>query len=130
MKILIVEDDFITSQVLQEITSAFGKTDAAEDGFRAFDLFTASLAQNEPYDVIFLDIMMPDMDGQEVLERVREIEAINGIQGLDGVKIIMTTALDDFSNIKKAFNNQCEGYIVKPFDKDKIAKALINAGIL
>jgi two-component system chemotaxis response regulator CheY len=130
LKILIVEDDFITSQVLQEITSSFGPTDVAEDGFKAFDLFTAALAKKEPYDVIFLDIMMPDIDGQEVLERIRQIEDMNKIHGLDGVKIIMTTALDDFQNIKRAFSNQCEGYIVKPFDKDKVVKALKNAGMI
>ena len=130
MKILIVEDDFITSQVLQEITSAFGRTDAAEDGFKAFEFFTNALSSNDPYDVIFLDIMMPEMDGQEVLERIRELESMNEIKGLEGVKIIMTTALDDYNNIKNAFKNQCEWYIVKPFDKDKIITALRNVGLL
>ena len=36
----------------------------------------------------------------------------------------MTTALDDFDNIKTAFRNQAEGYIVKPIDKDKVVKVL------
>lgn len=130
MKTLIVEDDFITSQVMQEITKAFGTSEIAENGFKAIKLFTEAFNQGEPYDVVFLDIMMPEMDGQEVLERIRRLESESGIKGLEGVKIIMTTALDDFENIKNAFKNQCEGYIVKPIDKDKIVRALSDIGKL
>ncbi len=130
MKSLIVEDDYITAQVMKEILSAFGECDAAEDGKQALDLFSESHVDGFPYDVIFLDIMMPELDGQETLAKMREIEKEFGILGLDGVKVVMTTALDDFENIKKAFKNQCEGYIVKPVEKDKVVKKLIDLGFL
>lgn len=130
MKTLIVEDDYITSQVMQEIMSSFGDCEIAEDGKKALELFTEAFNLNKPYEVIFLDIMMPEMDGQVVLNRIREIEAENGIVGLDAVKIIMTTALDDYDNIKSAFKNQAEGYLVKPIDKDKVVKTLLNLHLL
>ncbi len=130
MKTLIVEDDYITSQVMQEIMSSFGECEIAEDGKKALELFTEAFNLNKPYEVIFLDIMMPEMDGQVVLNRIREIEAENGIVGLDAVKIIMTTALDDYDNIKSAFKNQAEGYLVKPIDKDKVVKTLLNLHLL
>ena len=130
MKILAVEDDYITSLVLQEILLSFGKCDLAQNGIKAIEFFTDAMISNNPYDVIFLDVMMPEMDGQEVLARVREIEESNGVTGMDGIKVIMTTALDDFDNIKTAFRNQCEGYIVKPINKDKITKMLIKTGLL
>lgn len=130
MKTLIVEDDYITSQVMQEIMSSFGECEIAEDGKKALELFTEAFNLNNPYEVIFLDIMMPEMDGQVVLNRIREIEAENGIVGLDAVKIIMTTALDDYDNIKSAFKNQAEGYLVKPIDKDKVVKTLLNLHLL
>lgn len=130
MKSLIVEDDYITSQVMQEILLAFGEADLAEDGFKGLELFTTALVENKKYDVIFLDIMMPELDGQEVLAQVRKIEEDYDIYGLDGVKIIMTTALDDFENIKTAFKNQCEGYIVKPIEKDKIVQKISDLGLI
>lgn len=130
MKSLIVEDDYITSQVMQEILLAFGEADLAEDGFKGLELFTTALVENKKYDVIFLDIMMPELDGQEVLAQVRRIEEDYDIYGLDGVKIIMTTALDDFENIKTAFKNQCEGYIVKPIEKDKIVQKISDLGLI
>ncbi len=130
MKTLIVEDDFITSQVMREILLAFGSADIAEDGKKALELFTASQSAPEKYDIIFLDIMMPEMDGQQVLEEIRKIEAKNNVMGLDSVKIIMTTALDDFDNIKKAFFNQCEGYLVKPVEKNKVIEKLVDMGLI
>lgn len=130
MKVLVVEDDYITSQVMKEILSGFGECDVAEDGIQAIDMFTESHIDGFPYEIIFLDIMMPGLDGQEALAKIRDIEKEFGIIGLDGVKIVMTTALDDFDNIKKAFKNQCEGYIVKPVEKDKIVKKLVELGFL
>ncbi len=129
MKSLIIEDDYITSQVMQEILLAFGEADVAENGFKGLELFTTALVDNKKYDVIFLDIMMPELDGQQVLAQIRRIEEDYEIFGLEGVKIIMTTALDDFDNIKTAFKNQCEGYIVKPIDKDKIIEKVVNLGL-
>ncbi len=130
MKVMIVEDDYITSQVMKEILINYGDCDIAEDGLQAINLFTEGLIDGFPYDLIFLDIMMPGLDGQETLTRIRGIEREFGITGLDGVKIVMTTALDDFDNIKKAFHSQCEGYIVKPVEKEKIVQKLIELGFL
>ena len=130
MKVLIVEDDYITSQVMNEILSQIGECDIAEDGLKGIELFADAHNAEDPYDVIFLDIMMPEIDGQEVLFQIRDIEKERKLHGLDGVRIIMTTALDDFDNIKKAFKNQAEGYIVKPVDKDKIYKVLKDLSLL
>lgn len=130
MKTLVVEDDYITSQVMQEIMLSFGECDIAEEGASAIQLFNKAHEINKPYDLIFLDIMMPEMDGQEVLRHIRSIESTKSIQGLEGVKVVMTTALDDFDNIKSAFQKQAEGYIVKPIDKDKVIKILINLDML
>ncbi len=130
MKTLVAEDDFITSQVMREIMLSFGDCDIAENGKLAVNAFAEAINSGTPYDLIFLDIMMPELDGQQVLAKIRDIETAQGIAGLDGVKVIMTTALDDFENIKTAFQNQCEGYIVKPIDKDKVVKKLYELNIL
>jgi two-component system chemotaxis response regulator CheY len=130
MKTLVVEDDYITAEVMHEIMLSFGECDVAENGKIAIEKFNKSLNEDEPYTVIFLDIMMPEMDGQAVLNEIRRLESEKDIKGLEGVKIIMTTALDDFENIKRAFKHQAEGYIVKPIDKDKVIKALIDLELL
>jgi len=55
------------------------------------------------------------MDGQQALQEIRRIEERHGIRGLDMVKVIMVTAVDDSSNIMKAFRQgQCEAYLTNP----------------
>ena len=56
-------------------------------------------------------------------------QAEKGKIGLDGVKIIMTTALSDISNIKESFREQCEAYLVKPIEKQKLINCLKELNI-
>lgn len=130
MKTLIVEDDFISRTVLNEIISVHGKCDNAVNGKEAVEAFKIALEREEPYDLICLDIMIPELTGQEVLKRIREMEENNGIGGLDRVKIIMTTALGDFGNIKTAFKEQCEAYLVKPLNPIKVNETLKNLELI
>lgn len=126
MKTLVIEDDYVTMTVNQEIMLSFGACDVAEDGIAGLNLFTKAIENKDPYDVVLLDIMMPGIIGVEVLARLREIESKNNIMGLDCVKIFMTTALDDFDNIKSSFKNQADAYLVKPLDKDKLIQLMVE----
>lgn len=128
MKSLIVDDDFFSRRILQTIMTAYGECHVAVDGKEALFAFEQALAEAVPYDVICLDIMMPGMDGQEVLKNIRNIEDKKGILGNDGVKIIMTTALDDSDSIRKAFRAQCESYLIKPISKSKLTHILSDFG--
>lgn len=130
MRVLIVEDDYITSQVLQEILLGFGRCDIAQNGRIGLDSFTRAIESNDKYEAIFLDIMMPEMDGQNALLEIRNYEDMIGVKGLDRVKIIMTTALDDYNNVKVSFDNQCEGYLVKPVHRDKVIKILSDLNLI
>ena len=130
MKALIVEDDFTSRKVMQLMLLPFGECDIAVNGFEAIAAFRAAAAERNRYDLICLDIMMPEMDGHAVLREIRRIEEEEGIFGRDGVKVIMTSALSDSGNILKAFNEQCEAYLVKPIEKRKLFEILQNLGLL
>ena len=130
MRILIVEDDFVGRMLLQRFLSPYGVVDIAVDGGEALVAFDLAWEERMPYDLICLDIMMPKMDGQHVLKKIREAESCRGVQGHAGVKIVMTTALGDKLNVLSAFKAQCDGYIVKPLDKEKVLKELSGLGII
>ena len=130
MKTLIVEDDISCCVLLQKILSPYGECVVAMDGKEAMEVFIAEHGKREPFDLICLDIMMPEMDGQEVLKEVRKWEEKHKILGLDGVKVIMTTALGDSKNIMESFREQCEAYVVKPLDKNKLLNEIKLLGIL
>ena len=120
MKTLIVEDDFTSRLLLQQILNPYGECHIAVDGREAIEAFMLAWAEGSRYDLICLDIMMPEMDGQEVLKRIRNMEDSKGVLPGNGVKVIMTTCLRDKENVFTAFNEQCDAYLVKPIDKAKI----------
>ncbi len=130
MKCLIVEDDFAARKLLQRYFSGYGDCDVATDGIEAVDAFKEALDEGQPYDLICLDVMMPRMDGHQALEAIRQVETECGIGGLDGVKVIMTTALGDSKNVMGAFREGCEAYIIKPVEKQKLLKEIEGLGLI
>lgn len=131
MKILIVEDDFISRTVLQEILAPWGRCHQAVDGREALTAHRRALDEGDPYNLICLDIMMPNMDGQEALRRIRELEKQRKIGGSDMVKVIMTTALDDPKSIMTALvKGSCEGYLVKPIRRETLLAKLRELGMI
>jgi len=129
MKALIVEDDFTSRLLLQEILKHLGETHCAMNGVEALEAVQLSLATGAPYDLICLDIMMPRMDGQEALKKIRALEEAQGIYSTDGAKILMATALADLKNVRVAYGSLCDGYLVKPIRKDKLLEALRKLGL-
>ena len=124
MKILLAEDDFVTRKYMSNFLSKYGECDVTVDGMEAVDAFMMALEDGEPYDLICLDVMMPVLDGYQVLKAIRDIEAERGISKKDRVKVIMTTALNEERNVKMAFDLGCEAYSGKPIDAKKFEKVL------
>jgi len=123
VRILVVEDELTSRELLKVILEPYGSIDMVSDGVEAIKAYNMALAK-EPYDLICLDIMLPKMDGQQVLKGIRKIEGDKGILGPDAVKILMISALGDFENVTEAFSSQCTSYITKPIDADKIVAEL------
>lgn len=129
MKILIAEDDFTSRLLLQELLKPFGNTHVAINGKEALEAARIALESGEPYNLICLDVMMPEMDGQEALRFIREYESSNGIRSTKGAKIVMTTALGDPANVLRSFSHLCDGYLVKPIEKAALYRKLGEIGI-
>lgn len=129
MKTLIVEDDFVSRRVIQAILSPLGPCDIAVNGREGLQAFRLARDEGKPYDLVCLDIMMPEVDGMETLRRIREVEREAGVDGLAGVKVIMTTALSDFDSIMSSFRNQCEAYLVKPISRPALLEKVREIGL-
>lgn len=129
MHILVVEDDFISRRLLCRYLQAFGDCDVAINGQEAISAVEQAVREGEQYDLICLDIMMPEMDGQETLQRIRALEQAEGLDLGQGAKIIMTTSLEDHKNIREAFSASADGYVVKPIEKKKIIATIQDLGL-
>jgi two-component system chemotaxis response regulator CheY len=124
MKILIVEDDFTSRLLLQELLKEYGSVHIAVNGKEAVEAFANGIKTKEPYHLICMDIMMPEMDGHQALNEIRALEESRGVNSTKGVKIIMTSALDDPKSVVKAFYGLCDGYVTKPIKKEKLLEEL------
>ena len=125
MKILIVDDNknnrMILSLLLEDYTednhlNKF-EVDEAEDGEMAFNM-----CQKESYDMIFMDIMMPNMDGIDATQAIRKIDS--------KVMIIAVSAVDDGDRKKSILNSGAEDYISKPINSDVFVNRMLNYIVL
>ena len=94
----------------------FGRCDVATDGHEAVHAVRVAIEENQPFDLIFLDIQMPNFDGQQALPEIRKLEELNVEDFGEGGKIIMITSLSEMKNIMKAYKGQCDDYLIKPLN--------------
>ena len=124
MRVLIAEDDLISRKIILKILSQYGDCDVTVDGMEALDAYLLAIKENNPYDLICLDIMMPKIDGVRVLKAIRTIEQQKEISMMNRAKIIMLTALADKEYVAKSFEIGCEAYATKPIDTAKLVEVL------
>lgn len=124
MKVLIAEDDFASRKFMLRFFEKYGECDVTVDGKEAVEAYKMDIECGEPYDLICLDIMMPEMDGHQALKTIRKIEEESGVAEDERVKIVMTTALSETRHVTKAFENGCTAYAGKPINQDKLEAML------
>ncbi len=130
MRILIAEDDFVSRKFMLRFLSKYGECDVTVDGIETVDVFKMALNNEEGYDLVCLDIMMPALDGYQVLQTIRRIEEEKKVPEDKRAKIIMTTALNEGRNVMKAFELGCVAYAGKPIDQKKFENELRKLGLI
>ncbi len=129
MRALIAEDEFLGRKVLANFLNTLFEIDMAVNGLEAVTAFNLAHADGKPYDLILMDIMMPEMDGLEALAKIRATEYEQKLR--PQVKVLMTTALDDAKTVIRAFHDgEAAGYIVKPVQKEKLFAELQKLGFV
>jgi two-component system, chemotaxis family, chemotaxis protein CheY len=127
LRTLIVDDDFISRKLMLKYLRSYCECDVAVSGDEAQTAFQLAWTEKAPYELIFLDIVIPGQNGLEVLKYIREYESEKDIT--KPVKIIMVSALDDQNQVKNAYKNDCDSYLIKPINHDKVLSASKDAGV-
>ncbi len=120
VKFLIVDDDPACRRLMKLFLAPQGSCDLAYDGREAIAAVRIALDNDDPYDLICLDVMMPGMDGHQTLDAIRRLEHEHGLHGFDGAKVIMTTALMESEHCIRAFREGCESYLTKPLSEEQL----------
>jgi two-component system chemotaxis response regulator CheY len=131
MKALIVEDNFISRNFLHKALSKYGEIDVSVDGAEAIEAFSLAHEKGFPYDLILMDIMMPNIDGIEALKRIREIEHNKGIIGKEECKVVMITAVDNPKAVVDAYyKGGATSYVTKPIDIKMLVELVKKLGLI
>lgn len=108
LSILVVEDDSNIRQLISKTLENNGYVvHQADDGNQGFQLFL-----NRHIDMIVSDIMMPQVDGNSMVKKIRDINV--------DIPIIMLTALEDYNSKEKSFTYGADDYLVKPIDTKEL----------
>ena len=116
--VLVADDDAVNRLLLGHSLERDGhRVRAVADGLEALEALDSEL-----FDCVLLDVLMPGMDGYQVLERIR------GERKLRHTPVIMISALDDVESVVRCIEMGADDYLPKPFDP-VILRARINAGL-
>lgn len=113
MKILLLEDDHLLSKILTKHLSLEYNVTPVYDGDRALEL-----VEEKKFDLLILDSNVPGITG---LDLIRELRSYSNT-----TPIIMITAYQDTTHLKKAFTHGCNDYIKKPFELDELDMRIDN----
>lgn len=130
MKILIAEDDYVSRIFLEKVLSEYGQCDLTINGMEAIEVFIMALEEKNYYDLVCLDIMMPEVDGIKALKMIRKLEKQHDVSDENRTKIIMTTAIDSTKEVYDSFEAGSEGYAVKPINTEKLKKVMKKLGLI
>ncbi len=129
VRILIVDDDPAIQELIKNHLKERGECTVAGGGKQAISEFRSLLDQGSCFDLVCLDIAMPDMDGRTALDEIRNLEKEYGLGYRQRSKVAMITALDQAQDKLKAYKSSCDAYINKPIEKSQLLEAIESLGV-
>ncbi|HEV7820662.1 MAG TPA: ATP-binding protein [Burkholderiales bacterium] len=124
LSVLVAEDNEINALLMRSLLTKLGHQPViCTNGKEAFESWLSAQAAGTPYDVVLMDVQMPDLNGIEAtkLIRAREME-----RGLPHTRILALTANALVEDRYACFEAGMDGFLVKPLDRDKLAEALAS----
>ncbi|MBF0619973.1 MAG: response regulator [Candidatus Omnitrophica bacterium] len=128
MRILIVDDDYVSRAKLTALLSTYGQCDAVPNGQIGLQMFQEAHKELVPYDLVTMDYEMPDLSGEAVVGQIREMERMMQVDGAKEAKILMVTVKKGMKEVSASYSKGCTGYITKPVTPENLIAALAEIG--
>jgi len=131
MKFLFVDDDDSILLFLGECLSPYALCVSARNGAEAVSAFDLAMAGGDPFTVVFMDILMPDMDGNRVVRQLRQMEEQRGVPESGRFKLVMISVCTDTKNVNESFfDGMADAYIPKPLHPETLLRELRKLGMI
>ena len=131
MRVLIVDDDYYSRSFLEYILHSYALCDVAENGEEAVMAFQRALKEQEPYDLVCMDLRMPEVDGSAAMREIRDVEKDHGVDKGRRAKIIITSVLEDAEETHDAmFLGDATAFLQKPIEEKALLIELKRLGLI
>ena len=129
-KILIVDDSASIREQFSAILTPLAECHMAVNGQEAVDLIRETQGKGKNFDMVIMDVIMPEKDGLTAVKEIREFEKENGWDGDNTLTIIIATTIKDQARILVAqYECGADAYIAKPFTEETVLQTLRNNGL-
>lgn len=130
MRILIIDQDSGTHEVYKQFLDAYNECVFASSSIEGLTLFNKELKDLSSFDIVIVDQKATDFDGIYTAQILRMNEDLKGVTESRISKIVMTSGGDtDIRFVKEALSKGCNGFMLKPLNKDVFRKALAPLGV-
>lgn len=126
MRVLLIEDNKLVAQVAKKVLETHGTVELVASGEEGLRRLEASWNEPAPYQVAFIDLGLPGLDGEQTVAELRRLEAE---AGRGRMPVVVLTGKDDKEAIHNCFEAGCDYYLVKPLSKDKLQSTLKNLNL-
>src|SRR6202035_5366405 len=128
LTVLVAEDNEINALLMRSLLTRLGhQAVIATNGEEALESWQAAKSAGTPYDLVLMDIQMPQLDGIETTKRIRAREAAQPGRQPPLLPLTANTLVEDRS---ACFEAGMDGFLIKPLDRDKLADALAGLAAL
>lgn len=127
MRSLVIDDEFVALTKMASLLASLGECDAATNGQQALELFLKAFKDRRPYDLIAIDINLPNINGICLLNRFQAEERMRN--GLRSRKLIVS-ADSSVSNVRAALASHCDAFLVKPVKRATLIEKLVSFRLL
>ncbi len=124
IRALIVEDVFLIQRVIERFIAPYGTFRVSNSGKVALKEYAEYFFNGEAFNLVCLDIYLPEMNGLEVLKHIRDFENEIHLSNEERSKIIIISSVTHPGTIQQAYDLGCDYYITKPFSREDVVKAL------
>lgn len=120
---LVIEDNELVSETLKAMLEFLEfDVDVAEDGDKAQEKFKSAIASNNPFDIVFVDLVLPEIPGSKVLQKLKEIDPT--------IKAVISSGYSDDPAIKDYEKLGFKGVLNKPYTIEELREILKKLGLL
>lgn len=130
MRILIVDDDMASRLLMKKMLDVIGRCDFAVNGREAVELHAAAIEAGDPFTLVLMDLVMPELDGLAALKAIRAKEDAVALLPSRAARIVITSALRNPEDVVNAHREYCDGYLMKPISRDMLTGMIRDLDLL